>query len=97
MIKLLHWCSLRMSSAGILLVRFGHWLWRCGGGLECWCDSHAERKRWLAYAKKHKISIKWLDVPELRPEDFAMPAPGEYPFMEPRPITMLDEWGQDDA
>lgn len=84
MVKLLHWCALRMSDLGELLFNLG-------GSIECWCDSRAERKRWLAYSKKHKITVQWLDVPKLDPKDLAMPMPGAYPQVKPRPITMLDE------
>ena len=91
MTKLLHWIALRMSSVGILLGRFGEWLWECGGGLECWCDSRAYRRKWMRWAKDHKLKVRVIECPKLEAKDLSMPMPGEYPVVRPRPLTLLDE------
>ena len=84
MTKLLHWIALRMSDLGEVLFDMG-------GALECWCDTRAERRRWMRWAKDHKLKVRIIECPKLEPEDFAMPMPGEYPVVRPRPLTLLDE------
>ena len=89
MLKLLHWIALRISDTGRLLAHAGEWLWELGGGLECWCDERAYRRKWLRWAKDNKLSVTWLTVPELDPSDFAMPHP-DAALPTPRPLTLLD-------
>jgi hypothetical protein len=90
MIKVLHWCALRISGAAESLSDFAVWLHEKGGNLELWCDSRAQRRKWVRWGKEHNLTVTWFDVPKLDPSDFK----GEYVPFGPRPwpITMLDEW-----
>jgi hypothetical protein len=88
MVKLLHWCALRISSLAYLVVRLGDHLWEIGGNLELWCDEKHWAKLSKRVAKQHPIkgeAIKaWLAVPV---------PPLDYTFDPDKPIiTMLDEW-----
>ena len=57
MIKLLHWCALRMSG-------FAIWLHDKGGNLECWCDERMYKKQWLEWDNNGLTPAKaWLAVP----------------------------------
>lgn len=94
MIKVLHWCALRISGAAESLSDFAVWLHEKGGNLELWCDSRAQRRKWLQWGKKHRLKVTWFDLPECDPSEFKIPMPGKYVPFEPRPwpITMLDEY-----
>lgn len=88
MIKLLHWCALRMSG-------FAIWLHDKGGNLECWCDERMYKKYEIYTLTSYEAQLA-VPTPEtlglygeFDPQDLSMPYP--------RPITMLDEWGETDG
>jgi len=83
MLKLLHWCAVRMSM-------FAIWLYDKGGNLECWCDEQMYRRKWVRWGKKHNLTVTWVPVPKMDPSEFRIPMPGEYVPPKPQPITMLD-------
>ena len=54
MIKLLHWCALRISS-------LGEYIWELGGTLECWCDE----QHWEKVRKAHVSEwAQWMKEEE---------------------------------
>lgn len=42
MVKVLHWCALRITDLAYAVVRLGDHLWEIGGNLECWCDEKGQ-------------------------------------------------------
>lgn len=58
MVKLLHWCALRITDLAYFTVRMGDWLWEIGGNLEFWCDS-------ITYERQRKARVaqwqRWVD------------------------------------
>lgn len=92
MVKVLHWCALRISD-------FAIWLHEKGGNLELWCDERTYRRKWTSFGMAYDVPVAWLEIPKFDPADFKMPTPSddwdEYlkcvEAVRPRPITMLDE------
>lgn len=58
MVKLLHWCALRISDLAYFIVRLGDHLWEIGGNLEFWCDS-------ITYERERRARVaqwqRWVD------------------------------------
>ena len=61
MIKVIHWCALRTSSAAMWLFRFADRVWEISGGVECWADERICQARGRAWAKKHNFTFAWKD------------------------------------
>ncbi len=58
MVKLLHWCALRITGLAYFTVRLGDRLWELGGNLELWCDS-------ITYERQRRARVaqwqRWVD------------------------------------
>ena len=58
MVKILHWCALRISSLAIVLGRLSGSLWQLGGNLELWCDT-------ITYERQRRARVaqwqRWVD------------------------------------
>ena len=58
MIKLLHWCALRITDLAYFTARMGARLWEIGGNLEAWCDS-------ITYERERRARVaqwqRWVD------------------------------------
>lgn len=87
MVKVLHWCAMRISD-------FAIWLHEKGGNLELWCDERAYRRKWTSLGMDYDVPIMWVKMSDLDPADFKIPMPGEHVAPTPRPITMLDDWDE---
>ena len=80
MVKVLHWCALRISDCAI-------WLHEKGDNLELWCDERPYLRKWTIFGMAYDVPIAWLEVPKHDPAEFKIPMPGEYVAPTPRPIT----------
>ena len=69
----------------------GMHLVRAGVRLSLWCENRTARRKWQRWAKKHKLTVTWGEVPEFNPYIFVPPA-GDYVPVRPRPIVTLRSW-----
>ena len=70
MVKVLHWCALRISD-------FAIWLHEKGGNLELWCDERTYRRKWTSLGMAYDVPIMWLEVPKHDPAEFEVHDDGD--------------------
>lgn len=58
MIRVLHWCALRISDLAYFVVRMGDHLWELGGNLEAWCDTRTHEAKRKARIKQW---AQWME------------------------------------